>query len=130
MIEAAGGVLWRDVDGVVEVLLVHRPARRDWSLPKGKLERRESHLECALREVREETGMSCTVGDELPQARYRDRKGRQKRVRYWAMSISHGEFRPNDEVDRIRWVDTASLRDELTYSHDLVVVAGLALARA
>ncbi len=130
MIEAAGGVLWRGVDGVVEVLLVHRPARCDWSLPKGKLRRAESHLECAVREVHEETGMTCAVGGELPEARYRDRKGRPKRVRYWAMSVTDGEFRPNDEVDQVRWVATASLRSELTYAHDVVVVAGLELVLA
>ena len=38
VIEAAGGVVWRDGDrGQPEVVVVHRPKYDDWSLPKGKL---------------------------------------------------------------------------------------------
>ena len=38
-IVAAGGVVWRrDIEGEIEVLLVHRPRYDDWSLPKGKQE--------------------------------------------------------------------------------------------
>jgi 8-oxo-dGTP pyrophosphatase MutT (NUDIX family) len=128
MIEAAGGVVWRTTrKRQVEVLVIHRPRHGDWSLPKGKLRRRESALDCALREVREETGLRCTVGDELPEAVYQDRKGRTKRVRYWAMQELAGEFRRNDEVDELRWVRIDRASDMLTYDHDLVVVAGLRL---
>ena len=39
MIEAAGGAVWKVTPkGVLKVLLVHRPAYDDWSLPKGKVE--------------------------------------------------------------------------------------------
>ena len=37
---AAGGVVWRHRDGGLEVLLAHRPKYDDWTLPKGKCERR------------------------------------------------------------------------------------------
>ncbi len=99
----------------------------DWSLPKGKLRRRESALDCALREVREETGLRCTVGRELPAARYQDRKGRTKRVRYWAMQELDGEFRRNHEVDETRWLRIDHAAEMLTYDHDLTVIAGLKL---
>ncbi len=126
MIEAAGGVVWRTTrKSQLEFLVIHRPRYRDWSLPKGKLRRRESALHCALREVREETGLRCAVGDELPEALYDDRKGRAKRVRYWAMQELAGEFRRNHEVDKLRWVRIDRAADTLTYDHDLVVVAGL-----
>src|SRR5687767_391557 len=104
MIEAAGGVVWRQTEDGVQVLLVHRPRYHDWSLPKGKLESKESAAEGALREVREETGLRCELGVELVTTRYRDRKGRRKRVRYWAMQQRSGSFRPNREVDAVRWV--------------------------
>ena len=109
----------------VEVLVIHRPRRDDWSLPKGKRKRGESALECALREVREETGLRCSVGDELPGANYFDRKGRAKRVRYWSMEEIDGEFRRNAEVDKVRWTPLDRLGGVLTYRHDLAVVSGL-----
>ena len=48
VIRAAGVVLTRDNDGVSEVLIVHRPLRADWSLPKGKLNRDETALVVTL----------------------------------------------------------------------------------
>lgn len=129
MIEAAGGVVWRVTRKLrIEVLVVHRPRREDWSLPKGKLQPSETHVACALREVREETGLRCALGDELPSTEYFDRKGRAKSVRYWAMQARGGQFRPNREVDRIEWSKIERVGDLLSYDHDLVVVEGLATA--
>ena len=126
MIEAAGGVLWRRTSSdKVKILLVHRPRYDDWSLPKGKLEPGESARNAAVREVEEETGLRCKVGDELAELRYKDRKGRAKRVRYWAMRPVDGEFEPNDEVDEVRWVPLADVGDVLTYGHDADVVEEL-----
>lgn len=126
VIEAAGGVVWRtSLMSRQEVLVIHRPHHDDWSLPKGKRERRESALECALREVREETGLRCVAGAELPEVRYQDRRGRQRLVRYWAMQVVRGDFRANNEVDAIRWVEIDQAGGLLTYAHDLVVVRGL-----
>jgi 8-oxo-dGTP pyrophosphatase MutT (NUDIX family) len=125
MIEAAGGAVWRTTGLHIEVLLVHRPRQHDWSLPKGKLERGESHLEAALREVLEETGLRCSASAELPESRYRDRSGRLKRVRYWQMEPISGEFRANREVDKIRWIRLDRIATLATYDRDLAVVAGL-----
>ena len=130
MISAAGGVVWRATGTwQLEVLVIHRPHRDDWSLPKGKRRRGESALRCALREVREETGLRCAVGVELPETRYQDRKGRPKRVRYWSMQELDGEFQVNPEVDEIRWTPLTQMGELLTYEHDLVVVAGLQAIR-
>jgi 8-oxo-dGTP pyrophosphatase MutT (NUDIX family) len=118
-VEAAGGVVWRQADGgEVEVLVVHRPRYDDWSFPKGKLDRGETHEAAAWREVWEETGFECALGDELAEVRYADRFGRPKRVRYWAMQVTGGEFTPNDEVDDLRWVSTDEAAGLLSYAHD------------
>ncbi|MCU1394459.1 MAG: hydrolase [Ilumatobacteraceae bacterium] len=126
MIEAAGGVVWRSTAAQgVEVLLIHRPHRDDWSLPKGKRKRRESALDCAIREVREETGLRARIGIELPGTQYIDRKGRSKTVRYWSMHDASGLFRPNGEVDQVRWVRLDRVDELMTDARDSTVVAGL-----
>lgn len=121
-IEAAGGVVWRRKKGEVQLLLVHRPRYDDWSFPKGKLDDGEKPLDAGLREVEEETGLHCTAGTKLSSVRYRDRKGRDKRVRYWVMSVDGGSFAPNDEVDEIEWCSPDDARHRLSYEHDIALV--------
>lgn len=127
VIEAGGGVVWRmSGKGNVKVLVVHRPRYDDWSLPKGKLDPADhTILACALREVQEETGLVCAPGEELPASEYVDRKGRPKRVRYWAMQPVSGEFSPNHEVDKIRWVSLDELPDLVSYPRDQTVAEAL-----
>lgn len=126
VIEAAGGVIWRvSTKQVLKVLLVHRQRYDDWSLPKGKLKRGEDPLAGALREVEEETGLICEPGRGLPQTRYVDRRGRPKRVRYWAMRPVSGQFVPNREVDEIAWARVDDADGILTYERDLAVVTAL-----
>ena len=117
-IKASGGVVRRPGSGGHEIAVVHRPQYDDWSLPKGKLDPGETWEEAALREVEEEIGLRCTLGEELPHVEYRDRKGREKVVRYWLMDVEGGEFAPNDEVDEMRWVSLAEAGELLSYDRD------------
>jgi 8-oxo-dGTP diphosphatase len=126
-VRAAGGVVHRtDGDGAVDVLLVHRPRYDDWTLPKGKLIAGESDEAAALREVEEETGLRCELGDELPSTRYRDKSGRAKVVRYWTMRPLGGEFRPHDEVDEIRWLPVEEADGVLSYPRDREILKAFA----
>jgi 8-oxo-dGTP diphosphatase len=122
-VRAAGGVVWRDGEAGREVAVVHRPRYDDWSLPKGKLLPGEDWLEGALREVEEETGLRCEPGEELEPARYLDRKGRDKLVRWWSMRPVGGAFEANDEVDDLRWLAPAEAIERLDYDHDRRLVA-------
>lgn len=124
---AAGGAVWRRrADGIIEVVLVHRPGHDDWSLPKGKAEAGEEDLACALREVEEETAMRCRLGPELGRVAYLDRDGRRKAVRYWAMvPLEIGIHQPDEEIDEVRWLPLAEARSWLTYETDGAVLDAL-----
>jgi 8-oxo-dGTP diphosphatase len=110
----------------VEVLLVHRPKYDDWSLPKGKRQKGEDDLACALREVEEETGLRCEPGLELAGSSYHDSKGRPKEVRYWAMTPLGGAFAPHEEIDAVEWLPLDEAAGRLSYERDREVVASLA----
>jgi 8-oxo-dGTP pyrophosphatase MutT (NUDIX family)/phosphohistidine phosphatase SixA len=123
-IHAAGAVLWRPGTEGPQVALVHRRRYDDWSLPKGKSLPGEHVLLTAVREVAEETGIRVILGRRLPSTRY-DRGGRPKVVDYWAARAADGPqpgFEPNDEVDRVDWLEVPAARDRLSYPHDTAVL--------
>ena len=123
-IRAAGAVLWRPGAEGPEVALVHRRRYDDWSLPKGKGLPGEHVLLTAVREVAEETGIQVVLGRRLPSTHY-DRGGRPKVVDYWAArpaDVPQPGFQPNDEVDRVDWLEVPAARDRLSYPHDTAVL--------
>jgi 8-oxo-dGTP pyrophosphatase MutT (NUDIX family) len=145
MVRAAGGAIWRRVPTGVDVVLVHRPAYDDWAFPKGKLEPGETDEQAAVREVREETGLLCRLGTELPTTTYADGQGRSKIVRYWSMTVvpapgaatssptanaeSDAPLAPEPkarrEIDKVYWAPVDEARRRLTYPRDVVVLDAL-----
>jgi 8-oxo-dGTP diphosphatase len=126
VIRAGGGLVVREGEsGEPEVLVVHRPRYDDWSFPKGKVKPGESDEECALREVAEEAGLVCELGEELPSTQYLDGHGRPKRVRYWLMRPVGGGLEFHHEVDAARWVSRDEAQQLLSYPHDRGLLAGV-----
>jgi 8-oxo-dGTP pyrophosphatase MutT (NUDIX family) len=148
VVRAGGGAVWRRVPTGAEVVLVHRPAYDDWAFPKGKLEPGETDEQAAVREVREETGLSCRLGTELPSTTYVDGQGRPKLVRYWSMTVIRRapprgaasnasmaaslpdaplapEPKARREVDKVYWAPIEEARSLLTYPRDVVVLDSL-----
>jgi 8-oxo-dGTP diphosphatase len=119
---AAGGLVVRDG---TDIAVVHRPRYDDWSLPKGKLDEGEGFEDAALREVEEETGLTCRITGTLGDTSYNDRKDRPKLVRYFRMEPESGEFAPNDEVDELRWLPAAEALELLSYDFDRELVGKL-----
>ena len=118
-VQAGGGLVYRKRKGGVEVLVVYRPSYDDWSFPKGKQNPGEKLKETALREVEEETGYRCRLKGWVGQVRYPVGRNQVKEVSYWAMKIKSGRFRPNDEVDEVRWVEPDRARELLTWPRDV-----------
>ena len=102
--------------------VVHRPRHEDWSLPKGKLDAGEDFETAALREVHEECGLRCALGEELPPHEY-EVGGTPKIVRWWRMSVIEDEgFAPNEEVDELRWLAPGEALALLSYDADRALV--------
>ena len=121
VVRAAGGLVVRDD----AVLLVHRPKYDDWTFPKGKAENGESDEDCALREVYEETGLSCELVSRVGVTEYVDAKGRPKVVHWFVMRPLAGDFEPTDEVDELCWAPAAEAAELLSYERDIPLLAAL-----
>lgn len=123
VVRAAGVVVLRNQETSPEVLIVHRPHRSDWSLPKGKVDPGEHLLETAVRECAEETGLNVSLRAPLTQQSY-VALGRPKTVDYWIGVIRDDEgFAPDEEIDAIRWVPVDRAAGVLTYAHDRELIA-------
>lgn len=123
-IHAAGTVPWRYTrSGRIKVLLIRRVKHRDWSFPKGKVDRGESLPAAAVRETAEEVGLSLALGATLGTINYLVGDNLRKTVQYWSAEVSpevyaHYSFSPNSEVKRVRWVALEEVAAKLTYPAD------------
>ncbi|PCH53601.1 MAG: NUDIX hydrolase [Flavobacteriaceae bacterium] len=97
--KAAGGKVFNSNN---EVLFIYRLNK--WDLPKGKLEKGESIVECAIREVEEECGISNLKIEKELQTTYHifERKGNTiLKITYWFLMKTNysGKLRPQLEED-------------------------------
>lgn len=104
---AAGCVVYKIEDGQIYFLLICDPYGR-WTLPKGHLERDETEAEAAVREVREETGISGDLGPLIERISYRFiHRGRviDKQVSFFLMQASSGTVRPqiSEGISAVTW---------------------------
>ena len=124
---AAGAVCWRLVGGVAKILVVHRDARADVSLPKGKVDPGEMLPQTAVREIAEETGLAVNLGAPLGTVEYTLPSGREKIVHYWAAEVDEhalelAKFTPNSEIASLEWLPIDEVHDRLSYPHDREVI--------
>lgn len=64
--KSAGGVVYRVQDGRKEFLIGKHSGYHKWVLPKGLVERGESEMEAATREVEEEVGVKAEIVGVTP----------------------------------------------------------------
>ena len=120
---SAGGLVVRDG----EILLISTREGKRWQLPKGHLESGETSEQAAVRETREETGVTGRVVATLPLVEYwfNERGVRiHKRVDYYLLAFVGGDTADYDrkEVSGAAWFSWQDGLAKLTFANERKVV--------
>jgi 8-oxo-dGTP diphosphatase len=122
---AAGGIVGRG-GKVLLVKVTNLQGEVVWTFPKGHLEKNETPLKAALREVEEETGWRCRKTGPLALVRYRfNRNGRpvSKKVRWYTMEpVEKTGKHDAVEIMKTKWVDAKKAAKKLSYPSDLKLI--------
>ncbi|GAA5106167.1 NUDIX hydrolase [Haloechinothrix salitolerans] len=97
-----------------------------WSLPKGHVEDGETHQQTAVREVKEETGISARVLLPLGDIDYwfvADGRRVHKTVHHFLLEATGGQLcDEDDEVAEVAWVPLGDLATTLAYGDERKLV--------
>ena len=123
---SVGGVVFRGEEGSVEVVIVAVGGQNRWQLPKGLVDSGENPEIAAVREAREEGGVSSEVVQLLETIEYwyagldnGIRVRFHKRVHFYLLRYISGETKDHDwEVNEARWVPIEDATSQLAFDNE------------
>ena len=99
-----------------------RRGRMVWSLPKGHIEEGETAEAAAIREIREETGISGSIVAPLGVIDFwfmAENRRVHKTVHHFLLRAESGELSSDDaEVDSVEWVPLEDISTRLAYADE------------
>jgi 8-oxo-dGTP diphosphatase len=123
VIRAAGGIIQRVTPHGDEVLIVFRKRHQDWALPKGEVQDGESFQEAAIREVEQETGCTCELGNYLGTISYADH-GTPTVVMFWKMNVvRESATSETQQIDQAVWIDVPSAIQKLSQTQEKALLS-------
>lgn len=121
---SAGGVVYKKEGEFVEVALVSTKRGKVWTLPKGLIGEGETPEQAALREVKEESGLTGKIVDSLGEIKYwyyhkEQNTTYRKTVHYFLMEYTSGSVKEHDwEVDEVAWFPIDMALSKVVYKGD------------
>jgi 8-oxo-dGTP pyrophosphatase MutT (NUDIX family) len=128
---SSGGLVYRGRGGGIEVALILRRVSSGhsvYSLPKGWVEPGESLEAAALREVREETGITARIIDKLGDIRYQFYAKEEgayvhKTVHFYLMEYLQGDVTDHDrEVEEAAWFPLEEAEAKMPYATERAIL--------
>lgn len=125
--KSCGAVLYRVQHGEKVFLLIQHKNGGHWAFPKGHIEKGETELQTALREIREETGYEAEIDSRFREVvSYSPKKDVMKDVVYFSGKVLGGEEHAQpEEVLHIRWETAVQALQTLTYDNDRQILQKL-----
>ncbi len=123
--KSCGAIVYRKFHGNTEILLIRHIKSGYWSFPKGHIERGETEVETAQREIREETGIEVFVDTGFRETvTFSPRRDTSKTVVYFVARAKNYDFKPQEEeISEIKWVEIGQAPGVLTYDNDRLIVS-------
>ena len=123
---SAGGVVFRREKDRVEVVIVSVGGQNRWQLPKGLVDAGENPEITAVREAREEGGVSSEVVQPIETIEYwyaglenGIRVRFHKRVHFYLLRYLSGDTKDHDrEVNEARWVPIEDATSQLAFDNE------------
>ncbi|MDR2909382.1 MAG: NUDIX domain-containing protein [Oscillospiraceae bacterium] len=122
--KSCGALVYYKAGSQIQILILRHRLGGHWSFPKGHVEDGETEAQTALREVREETGLSISLLEGFrEQVSYSPRPGVSKDVVYFlGRADTSGTVRQEEEISEIRWVNLRGISGYLTFDNDRLLV--------
>src|SRR6059036_3342686 len=119
---SSGGVVYRVENGIPLFLLLTSNKRGIWCLPKGLIEENEDEVTTAMREVREETGVSrVKLRGKVGQIKYQfgfRAKTFDKTVHFFLFETDQADAKVGTEHDAMEWLPYDEALHTLSYPNE------------
>ena len=123
---SAGGIVYKKQGDQTFILMImpmgrnFGPPEGYWTFPKGKIDEGEGKSQAAIREVKEETGVTAKILEDLSYIKFFKNQDKViKFVHFFLMEFLSEDPHDHDrEVAKVEWVKLEEVDARLKWDHD------------
>ncbi len=126
---SCGAVVYTEIEGELEILLIRHKNGGHWAFPKGHVENDETEIQTAKREILEETGLTPFIDESFRHVvTYSPKKDVVKDVIYFAAKSSETKTTVQvEELFEARWLNEKKALKTITFDNDKKVLEAFLL---